>query len=186
MPRSTESLKLVNAGLAKQSPVTTRFSRACSGARLHISRHWVGWDSSCSCVPERVQSHDWEWHHLHRCQILSPFYVVCPCLKERDQAVCLRTTVRCCWESSSGCVQGRQYKDFEAPVPETPGLDTPVTCKRVCEERWGSSMDFRFLGEKKLGKQSWRLLSLTRRLHFQCFSESFWFPACFVKVEELC
>lgn len=124
MPRSTESLKLVNAGLAKQSPVTTRFSRACSGARWHVSQHWVGWDSSCSCVPERVQSHDWEWHHRHRCRILSPFYVVCPCLKERDQAVRLRTTVRCCWESSSGCVQGRQYKDLEAPVPETPGLDT--------------------------------------------------------------
>lgn len=32
MPRSKESLKLVNAGLTKQSPVTMRFSRAWRGA----------------------------------------------------------------------------------------------------------------------------------------------------------
>lgn len=147
----------------------------------------IGWaeTQTATAFQRGFRATTWEWHHLHRCQILSPLCVVCHCLKERDQAVCLRTTVRC-WESSSGCVQGRQYKDLEAPVPETPGLDTSVTCKRVCEERWGSSMDFRFLREKKLGRRSWRLLSLTWWLHFQCFSESFWFPACFVKVEELC
>lgn len=81
----------MNAGLAKQSPVTMRFSRAWRGAQ----------QAALGGLRVKLQLHSRDgsepWLIMTSSpQVPSPFSSLCglSLLKERDQAVWLRTTMR--------------------------------------------------------------------------------------------